>query len=114
MFKDYNEVANILSEKLNKDFIDYLMGNGDEPLPRLSKVPSDLRDKYTTTITQQAYANSVYPMIISKLGLVTNDIRDEISKLKVGENIKKSLYYVNRCNMWFNLSTLTQEHTKWL
>ena len=113
MFKDYNEVANILSEKLNKDFLNYLMGNGDEPLPML-KVPSDLRDKYTATITQQAYANSVYPMIISKLGLVTNDIRDEISKLEASENIKKSLYYINRCKMWFSLSALTQEHTKWL
>ncbi|ATX79037.1 putative transposase [Mariprofundus aestuarium] len=121
LFHDYAAVANALAPDLDAQWLRFFSSQdkGDRPMPLMSSVHPDLKDLVTTTVTQQAYANSVYPASVSKVGNVVNDIRIEINAIRAGDNppdadLLKQLYYINKSRKWLSSEGLPAEHAAWL
>ncbi|HKJ84404.1 MAG TPA: transposase [Mariprofundaceae bacterium] len=122
LFADYSAAANALSAWLNTQWLRYFetLEKGDRPMRLIPGVPAHIKEIGGTTVAQQAYANSVYPAFVSKIGNVVGDIRVEINALRQGEDAPdtdtlKALYYLNKSRRWLDHhSDLPDEWGAWL
>jgi len=121
LFTDYAHAANELAKDLNNQWLHYFttLKKEDRPMPLMSSVPDHIKTAATTTVAQQAYANSAYPSMTSKVGNVVNDVRLEINSLRNSEqppdaNTLKQLYYINKSRKWLNPEGLSNEWLAWL
>ena len=120
LFNDYADAANTLAVELEKQWLVFFrtQAKKDRPQKLLPSVKPEHKLKYTTTVVQQAYTNSVFPAFVSKIGNVVNDIRSDINRVRTEQDIDveilKSLYYINKSRKWLVPEELTIEWSDWL